>query len=45
LGAAVAVMPTVTPQVKPDGALGVLRYNAADAEEGGHGNSPTRRQA
>jgi hypothetical protein len=42
---AVAVMPTVTLQVRPDGAVGMPRYNAGDAEEGGHGNGLTRRQA
>jgi hypothetical protein len=42
---AVAVISRVTPQVKPDGAAGMPRYNAIDAEEGGRGNGLSRREA
>jgi len=44
-GVAVAVMPAVTRSVWPDVSVGTPRYNAIDAEEGGHGNGLTRREA
>jgi hypothetical protein len=44
-GVAVAVMPAVKRSVSPGVAVGVPRYNAIDAEEGGHGNGLTRREA
>ena len=45
LVSAVAVMPAVTPSVYPDVAVGTPRYNAVDAEEGGHGNGLSCREA
>jgi hypothetical protein len=38
-------MAALTPSVQVDGAGGTPRYNAVDAEEGGHGNGLTRREA
>jgi hypothetical protein len=44
-GVAVAAMLAVTRSVPPGVAVGMPRYNAIDAEEGGHGNGLTRREA
>jgi hypothetical protein len=45
LGSASVVMPALTPSVQCDGGVGTPRYNAVDAEEGGHGNGLSRREA
>jgi len=44
-GSTSAVMPALTPSVRSDGGVGMPRYNAVDAEEGGHGNGLSRREA
>jgi hypothetical protein len=38
-------MPVLTPSVQTNGAAGTPRYNAVDAEEGGHGNGLSCREA
>jgi hypothetical protein len=45
VGSASVVMPALTPSVQGDGSVGTTRYNAVDAEEGGHGNGLSCREA
>jgi hypothetical protein len=45
VGPASVVVPALTPSVQGDGGAGTPRYNAIDAEEGGHGNGLSRREA